>query len=67
MHSKEWSECSSSIEACNYLVVIARSHTILTAASGQKRKASPTNWLKDQFVFDYHEDDFFVQVSCYEY
>lgn len=54
--------CSSSVGACHYLIVIARSHTVLTPASGQKRKTSPTNWQKERCIFDYQEDEFFIQV-----
>lgn len=60
---KEWHMCSSrSIGVCKYVVMIARSHMVLTAASGRKRKTSPSDWHKEQCVFDYQEDQFFFQV-----
>lgn len=62
---KEWNSCSSGIGSCEYVLMIARSHMVLTTPSGQKIKTSPTDWHNDQCVFDYQEDQFFFQVVLY--
>ena len=59
---KEWSECISSVGFCDYVLFVVRSHSISTAATGQKRKSSSTSSSKEECVFDYQEDEFLVEV-----
>lgn len=58
----ELKESLPAASACELVVVIARSHSLLTASTGRKRKAS-LGLQREQHTFDYIENEF-MQEGC---
>lgn len=62
-HSRsELSETISPESACQLVAIIARSHLLLTAGVGKKRK-SRDNPQREQQIFDYIENEFMLMVQ----
>ncbi len=57
----ELKESLPAASACELVVVIARSHSLLTASTGRKRKAS-LGLQREQHTFDYIENEFMQEV-----